>query len=105
MKSYRVKVSPDAKSDLRKYRDYLLNRKKSPQAAKNVVKDFYETAARLEIIAASLQEPDNEKLRSRKLKRINFLKHDYFLLYSIDENVVNVTNMFHSLEDFENKLI
>ena len=104
MKTYRVKVSPEAKADLRRYRDYLLNRKKSPQAAKNVVKDFYETAAVLETIATSLQEPDNEKLRFRKLKRINFLKHDYFLLYRIDGNVVSVTNMFHSLEDFENKL-
>ncbi len=73
---------------------------------KNLVMDFRETRKQLEISADSLADPDSDKLKSRRLKRINLLKHDYFLLYRIDETdgIVYVTNMFHSREDYENKL-
>ena len=71
---------------------------------KNLVNDYRETRKKLEIVAGSLKDPDSEKLKVRRLKRINFLKHDYFLLYRIDGSAVYVTNMFHSLEDYENKL-
>ena len=104
MKTYRVVVNEEAKTDLRRYRDYLLRKKNSQQAAKNIILDFRATREQLERVAGSLKEPDSKALNERGLKRINFLKHDYFLLYRIDGNVVYVTNMFHSLEDYENKL-
>ena len=105
MTSYKVKITPDAKADLMRYRDYLLNIKKSPQAAKSVVQDFYDTASKLKDIAGSLAELENPALKERHLKRINFLKHDYFLLYRVEGTMVFITNMFHSLEDFERKLV
>lgn len=58
----------------------------------------------LEIVAEILNEPENEILKSKGLKRINFRKHDYFMLYHIEGKIVYVTNIFHALEDFENKL-
>ena len=104
MKSYRVVISDDAKADFRRYKDYLLKNKKSQQAAKNLVLDFRNTRKQLENVAGSLREPESEALKARGLKRINFLKHDYFLLFKIQEDVAYITNMFHSLEDYENKL-
>ena len=104
MKTYRVKVSPEAKEALNRYKSYLRDAKYSSQAAKNVVVDFYETAAQLRTSAGSLPDPESEKLRAKGLKRINFLRHDYFLLYRIDGDIASVTNMFHSREDYENKL-
>ncbi len=104
MKQYRVKVTDDAKADLRRYRDYLIKNKKSPQAARNVVLDFRETRQKLENTAGSLADPESHKLVERGLKRINFSRHDYFLLYRIENDIVYITNMFHSLEDYENKL-
>ena len=104
MKTYKVKITPDAKADLRRYKDYLLRNKKSRQAARNVVQDFYKTAARLKDSAGSLANPESQKLHSKHLKKINFIRHDYFLLYRIDGDFVYVTNMFHSLEDYESKL-
>ena len=104
MTAYKVKITPDAKNDLKRYRDYLLYNKKSPQAARRIVRDFYETAAKLKIIAGSLAEPESMRLKERCLKRINFVKHDYFLLYKIERKNVYVIDMFHSLEDYENKL-
>lgn len=66
---------------------------------------FRRRIKKLEIVAGSLRNPDSEILKFRGLKRINFLRHDYFLLYRIEEDQVFVTNIFHSSEDFENKLI
>ena len=104
MKTYRVIVTDDAKKDFLRYRDYLIHVKKNNQAAKNLVNDYRETRKKLETVAGSLKDPKSENLKARRLKRINFLKHDYFLLYRIDGSAVYVTNMFHSLEDYENKL-
>ena len=105
MKKFRVIVTPDAESELRKYLVYLRRVKKNPQAAKNVLEDFRETKKTLSSVAKSLSDPDSEKLRERGLKRINFGKHNYFLLYYIDENeVVFITDVFHGLENFEEKL-
>lgn len=51
-----------------------------------------------------LADPDSEILKQRKLKRMNFLKHDYFILYTIVYDKAVITNIFHSLEDHESKL-
>ena len=105
MKKFRVIVTPDAESELRGYLTYLRRVKKNPQAVKNVLKDFTETKKALSSVAKSLPDPESEKLRERGLKRINFERHNYFLLYYIDENdVVFVTDVFHGLENFEEKL-
>ena len=81
MRTYKVVVTDDAKKDLKRYRDYLLKKKHSPHSAKNVVEDFRETRKILEDIAGSIKNPENEELVRRGLKRINFLKHSYFLLF------------------------
>lgn len=39
------------------------------------------------------------------LDRINFLKHRYFMLYRIESNLVFIDDIFHELQDYENKMI
>ena len=68
------------------------------------MEDFIETGKKLSICAASLAEPESEELRKRMLKRMNFLHHNYFMLYRIEGNLVNIISIFHSLEDIDNKL-
>ena len=93
MKALRVIVTPDAENDLRTYLSYLRDVKKSPQSLKSVLEDFRETKNVLSTVARSLQEPESEDLKLRGLKRINFRKHNYFMLYHIDsDNVVYITN-------------
>ena len=105
MKQYRVIVTPDAERDLKCYLIYLRKVKKNPQAVKNVLKDFADTKKSLARTAGSIGEPKSEMLRARELKRINFSRHNYFLLFHIGEdNIAYVTNIFHGLEDYENKL-
>ncbi len=105
MKSFKVKVTPKAMDDIRKYINYIRDVKHNLQAARNVLKDFKNTQESLSLVAESLALPESEILKSRNLKRMNFLHHNYFLLYYIGtDNVVYITDVFHGSENFESKL-
>ena len=104
MKSYRVVISLAAKEDLKRCIRYLKNVKNSVQAAQNVMDDYRQTSIILSDVADSIKDPDSIILKSRGLKRINFQKHRYFMLFKVEDNKVIITNIFHELEDYENKL-
>ena len=104
MNTYHVIITDDAKADLKRYRDYILKKFRNPQAAKALLLDYRKTRKVLEKTAGSLNTPDSEILQQRSLRRINFQNHNYFLLYRIDNDNVYVTNVFHFLEDYENKI-
>lgn len=87
MRHFKVEVTPEAKTDLKRYVYYVRSRLKNTQAARNILEDFRDTKARLSCCAEMLALPESEILRLRQLKRMNFLKHDYFLLYRIKEIV------------------
>lgn len=55
-------------------------------------------------VAGSLKICDNPKLRELGYHRINFLSHRYFMLYRIENDTVYVDNIFHELQDYENKM-
>ena len=101
---YKVVVTQDAEEDLDNYVRYLLYEKKSMQAARNVLDDFEATKESLKYVAESLKLCDNPRLKELGYRRINFLNHRYFMLYRIDENVVFIDNIFHDLQDYENKI-
>ncbi len=69
-----------------------------------MILDFRETRKQLQNVAGSLQDPESDTLRQRNLKRIYFIHHNYFLLFRVVDQMVYVTDMFHCLEDYENKL-
>lgn len=102
--SYRILITEDAATDLDNFIRYLIYEKNNIQAAKNLLNDFENTKQMLSNVAASLKYCDNPKLRIIGYRRINFLKHRYFMLYRIKNNTVIVDNIFHSLQDYENKL-
>ena len=102
---YNVVVTKDAREDLERFIQYLLVEKNSMQAAKNVLDDFDATIETLKHVAGSLKLCDNPRLRESEYRRINFLNHRYFMLYRIEENMVYVDNIFHELQDYENKMM
>ena len=104
MKEYKVIEAPRVKKDIKKYVGYLRNVKMSVQAAQALFDDYRATKKRLANIAGSLPDPDSEELKQRGLKRINFEKHNYFFLFRINGDKVEIAAMFHGLEDYENKL-
>ena len=104
MKRYKVYITGRAFSDLRSRIGYLRNQKKSMQAAQALYDDYRETKTALAKIAGALADSDNEKLRQRGLKRINFLHHNYFMLFRVEKEKVIIVRVFHGLEDYQNKL-
>ncbi|MBQ4513257.1 MAG: type II toxin-antitoxin system RelE/ParE family toxin [Anaerolineaceae bacterium] len=104
MKQYKVIILSEAQRDLQKRIDYIVFVLKNKQAAKRVMLDYHQTINTLSHIAGSIRISDNELLRERNLKRLNFHKHDYYLLFKIEEDKVKVTNIFHGWEDVEEKL-
>ena len=75
------------------------------QAAKNVLDDFEDTIKKLKYVADSLKVCDNPRLQSLGYRRINFQQHRYFMLYRIENDVVYVDDIFHELQDYENRMI
>ena len=55
-------------------------------------------------MAASLQLCTNPRLNKLGYRRINYLRHDYFMMYRVVDDMAIVDNIFHFLEDFENKM-
>lgn len=102
---YKVSVTQEAEEDLDKYIWYLIYEKGNRQAAKNVLDDFEMTKERLAKVARSLNDCVNPRLKQLGYKRINFIRHRYFMLYRIVENEVIVDAIFHELQDYENKMI
>lgn len=101
---YKIVVTADAQEDLEHYIQYLLFEKQSMQAAKNVLDDFEATKESLRHVAGSLKLCDNPRLNQLGYRRINFLNHRYFMMYRIVEDVVFIDNIFHDLQDYENKM-
>ena len=101
---YRVVITSDAENDLNAFIRYLLYEKKSEQAASNVLNDFEVTKQILSSVAGSLKLCGNPRLKELGYRRINFQSHGYFMLYRIVDNVVIVDNIFHELQDYENKM-
>ena len=104
MKKYKVYITGRAFSDLRIRIGYLRNEKKSMQAAQALFDDYRETRSILANIAGALADSDDEKLKRRGLKRINFLHHNYFMLFKIEKEKVFIVRVFHGLEDYQNRL-
>ena len=102
---YKVVVTAEAEEDLNRYIRYLLIEKKSKQAAENVLDDFEAAIQNLKSVAGSLKLCDNPRLRKLGYRRINFLSHRYFMMYRIVEDIVFVDNIFHELQDYEDKMV
>ena len=91
------------RQELNEYRKKIV--KKNKQAAKNVLDDFENTIKKLQYVASSLKVCENPRLQSLGYRRINFQQHRYFMLYRIENDIVYVDDIFHELQDYENKMI
>lgn len=102
---YKVVITSNAEEDLDSFIDYLVNEKGSIQAAKNVIEDFADTVHCLATVANNLKLCDDPRLKKLGYRRMNFLRHRYFMMYRIVEDKAIVDNIFHSLQDFESHML
>ena len=101
---YKVVITERATTKLDGFVRYLLYEKKNGQAATNVLNDFEATKRNLAIIAGSLKLCDNPKLKALGYRKINFMKHQYYMLYKIEGEYAIVDNIFHKLQDPVNNM-
>ena len=64
--TYKVVISDEAISDLRRYVGYLVNVKKNTQAASNLLDDYDETISKLSTVAGSLKTCESRNMRVKK---------------------------------------
>ena len=102
--NYNVVVTQNAEMDLEEFVQYLLFEKKNRQAARNLLNDFELTKEKLEQTAGALKYCESPKLKAYGYKRINFISHRYFMLFRLEGALVIVDNIFHELQDYENKI-
>ena len=102
---YKVVITSDAEEDLDRFVRYLLLDKQNEQAASNLLNDFEATKNTLSRVAESFQLCENPKLKALGYRRMHFLSHRYFFLYRIESNIVFIDNIFHELQDYENKMV
>lgn len=101
---YKVLLTKEAEIDLDNIIKYILIEKKNKEAAESIMNDFSEIIKKLSHSAGSFKLCDNLRLKELGYRRLNFSKHDYFILYRIQQNKVFIDKIFHFKQDYENKI-
>lgn len=101
MDSFKLIISDLAEADLEHFLDYLINQKKSYQAAQAVYSDFVRTKNRLKVVAGSLALDQDPDLQALGYHKIRFSKHAYFMLYRLEGNLAIVDRIYHESQDYK----
>lgn len=99
--AYRIVITPPAKRRLDMYVGYTAKRLKNIPAAKGIIKDARLTCRKLSETADTVKLCDNPVLAEHGYRKFHFLRHDFVILFRIDENTVIIDGMFHELQDYE----
>lgn len=102
MVSYEVIISPKALAQLDSYIDYIQYTLFNPQAAMAVWQDAVDTAEELQKVAGSLRYCTKPVLKNLGYRPMFFLRHDYVMLFRVEESTVYVEAVYHQLQDYEN---
>ena len=104
MKQFKVIVAPEAEEQIQRYLAYILFVFRREDAYEAVKKDYLNTLKRLRTEAGIIGESRFKQLRDRELKQIFFKSHDYVILFRVKGDVAEVAKIFHTSEDYQNKL-
>ena len=74
----------------------------NPQAADAYLDDYDETLEILSKSAGSLKIGEHPLMKSRGLRRINFVRHNYFLVYYNEGDEAIIVAVGHFDEDLKN---
>ena len=99
MRHWKLIVTDDVQNDLDSFVYYLLVEKSNQQAARALLDDYDETIDALVNVAGTLKKLEDPEINN--YRKIRFRRHDYYLLYRIEKDVVIVDHMFHDLQDMD----
>ena len=98
---YEVILTIPAKAQLDHIIDYVLSEYENTQEALGIMDDAEETKYRLSHIAGGLKLCEDPRLRSLGYRTIHFKRHNYFMLYRIQDSIVFVDAIYHDLQNYE----
>lgn len=64
-----------------------------------------ETIRKLEMVAESIKICENPDLARKRLRKIMFRRHNYIILFRLDDRMAIILKIFHVLQDYENTFI
>jgi len=98
---FKVVLTSRAQLDFKNITHYLRYELKNEQATINVTNDMEHTIERLSYMASGLKLCDNPRLRDLGYRTIHFKRHNYFMLYRIQDDIVFVDAIYHDLQNYE----
>lgn len=105
MKTWEVQVIPRVENRLMGILSYIAeNPLYNPDAARAVFEDFEATVKMIGKLGDSVAVGAHPIMQKRNLRRMNFLKHDYYLIYRIRGNVAQIVRIGHRLENLDKVL-
>ena len=102
--AYKLEISPHAEAQLDNILGYIAVTLCNPDAAGAVAKDLQETYKLLEESAESFAYCADLYLSSKGYRKVKLRRHDYLILYRVVGAVVQISGIFHELEDYAAKL-
>lgn len=99
---YKVIVSPKALAQLDDFISYVHYTLLNPIAAQSILNDAKKTRETLSKVAGSLKLCDHPTLYEIGYHAIKFEKHDYAMLYRVDDETAYVDGIYHLMQDYEN---
>ena len=101
---YNTKVTDRAEKQIENAIQYLAVNIKSMQAANNLIEDINQAFALLEDLAVSFSFCEDSYLFSKNYRKLALKKHDYLIIYRVEENTVYLVGFFPVLENYREKL-
>ncbi len=96
-------ISHSAEAKIDSIIRYIAIELSNPTAARNVLNDIEKAYVKLENSADVFPLCYDPVLFERGYHKYILPKHDYVIIYSIRDNTVFISGIFHMLEDYANK--
>ena len=105
MKTWHVEVIPSVERRMIAILTYIGDDPlHNPDAAKAVYADFEATLQKVSLLGDRIPIGEHPVMHKRALRRINFQRHRYCLIYRIKDDIVQIVRVAHFLEDLDNVL-
>lgn len=105
MKTWEVTVIRRVENKLVKILSYIAEEPLyNPDAAAAVFKDYEATKDMVARMGDRVAIGTHPIMRKRRLRRMNFLEHDYYLIYRVQGDVAQIIRIGHCLESLDKVL-
>ena len=102
--AYRLVISRNANENIDNIVEYVAEKLSNPHAAAAILDDIENSYGKLEESAEMYPICNDPYLASKGYRKLPLNTHDYVTLYQVDNEEVHIGGVFHSRENYINKL-